>query len=58
MRRVNRLVGLKLNIGVYVIDTKVVLKLGVYLLFALHRNAMPSSRHIYLWVPRNYVACK
>ena len=36
MRGSSRLVGLKLNIGVYVIDTEVVLKLGVYLLFALH----------------------
>ena len=40
MRGSSRLVGLKLNIGVYVIDTEVVLKLGVYLLFALHHNAM------------------
>jgi len=47
---------MKLNISVYVIDTEVVLKLGVYLLFALHCNAMLSSRHMYLWVPRNYVA--
>ena len=45
MRRASRMVGLKLNIGVYVIDTEVVLKLGVYLLFALHCNAMLSSRH-------------
>ena len=36
MRGSSRLVGLKPNIGVYVIDTEVVLKLGVYWLFALH----------------------
>jgi len=53
MRRASRLVGLKLNIVDCVIDTKVVLKW----LFALHRNAMLSSRHTYLCVPRNYVAC-
>jgi len=40
MRRARRMVGLKLNIGVYVIDIEVVLKLGVYLLLALHHNAM------------------
>jgi len=57
MRRASRLVGLKLNMGVYVIDTEVVMKLCVYLLSALHCNAMLSSRHMYLWVPRNYVAC-
>ena len=45
MRGSSRLVGLKLNIGVYVIDTVVVVKLGVYLLVALHCNAMLSSRH-------------
>ena len=45
MRGSSRLVGLKLNIGVYVIDTEIVLKLGVYLLFALHCNAMLPSRH-------------
>ena len=40
MRRASTLVGLKLIIGVCVIDTEVVLKLGVYLLLALHHNAM------------------
>ena len=46
MRKASRLVGLELNIGANVIDTDAVLKLGVYLLFALHRNAMLSSRHM------------
>ena len=32
MGRASRLVGMKLNIGVYVIDTEVVLKMGVFLL--------------------------